>query len=42
MNRPAGAGLRARAAGARHILRAEGPAAARTVVTVVAAWQVAL
>ncbi|MFD4865363.1 FUSC family protein [Streptomyces sp. NPDC058412] len=42
MNRPAGAGLRARAAGARDVLRVEGPAAARILVTVVAAWQVAL
>ncbi|MFJ3722011.1 FUSC family protein [Streptomyces sp. NPDC090045] len=42
MNRPVGAGLRAHAAGAQDILRTDGPAAARIVVTVVAAWQVAL
>ncbi|MDX3537441.1 hypothetical protein PV721_24335 [Streptomyces sp. MB09-01] len=42
MNRPAGAGLRARAAGAQVVLRTDGRAAARIVVTVVAAWQVAL
>ncbi|WP_445269346.1 FUSC family protein [Streptomyces sp. DSM 41634] len=42
MNRPAGAGLRAHAAGAQDILRTDGPAAARIVVTVVAAWQVSL